>query len=202
MCAIAVFAGTKMYLRPGEMIGAAVLDLGLPIVCTQKGLEFHTLTIAPYDGGRSSKTQTFDDTVVVDEPVWLGPVLEHISRGKPADSPLFQLTMPEFQSQWAQACKLLGIKAHPDQIRHSGASSDTLSKRRTARQVGARGRWSTLKSQQRYSKGGALQKAWKRVPLETRQWCTLQSQHIQSILSTGRVVGPPPVVRTAVNLVQ
>ena len=55
------------------------------------------MTIAPQDRGVVSKTQTFDDTVVVDEPAWLGELLGKHSRKLQPSSPLFQSTAVEFQ---------------------------------------------------------------------------------------------------------
>ena len=141
--ALATYAACKLYLRPGEAMELRVEDLGLPLQGHQEGLSLHTITIAPQERKKASKTETFDDTVTVDKPVWLGELIENFSRGKPVDSPSFRLTTEEFRDAWSAAWKRLGIRAHPYQLRHAGASIDRLTKTRTATQIGNRGRWKT-----------------------------------------------------------
>ena len=122
--ALAVFAGAKLYLRLGELVNAQCEDLGVPQRGFQKGIEKFTLTIAPQSRGKQSKIATYDDTVVVDEPAWLGELLGELQAGRPQGQPLFKLTMENFQGLWKRATQMMSIKAHPYQLRHSGASSD------------------------------------------------------------------------------
>ena len=51
------------------MVNVRKVDLGLPMRGHQRGLNQHTLTLAPYEVFQASKVQTFDDTVIVDDSV-------------------------------------------------------------------------------------------------------------------------------------
>jgi len=202
MSALAVFTSCQCYLRPGEATSLRCRDVGLPMLANQTGLECTTLTIAPAERGVASKVQTFDDTIIVDRPDWLGVILGDLSQVNLPDAPLFQLTMAEYKHDWESACQMLGVKAHMYQLRHAGASLDTLSKRRTAEEIGDRGRWMTNKSRKRYAKGGAVQRVWRKLSAETRAWCTLQASQIQMVMTGQANLSPPPKVVTAVNLIR
>lgn len=198
--AMAVFTCCHCYLRPGELVNLRCQDLGLPMAGLQTGLGLHTLTIAPVERGNPSKTQTFDDTVIVDSPPWLGEILELMSLERPPAVPLFQLTMPMLKRDWDDACRALGFNAHLYQLRHAGASTDTLSRRRRPEEIGDRGRWMTQRSRKRYAKAGAVQRVWRRLSLPVREWCTTQIQNIHQILLGRAEVPPLPVLHTVVNL--
>jgi len=202
LTALAVFTSCQCYLRPGEAVAVQCKDVGLPMLAAQSGLECFTLTIAPSERGVASKVQTFDDTIIVDKPDWLGVILGDLSRTGLPSAPLFQLTMKEYKQDWEEACRMLGVKAHLYQLRHAGASLDTLGRRRSAEEIGDRGRWMTSKSRKRYAKGGAVQRVWRRLNAETRTWCSVQARQVQNIL-TGRVnLSLPPKVVTAVSLIR
>ena len=68
--ALAVVTAMECYLRPSEMEALRVSDFAVPLVT--RGHQYHTLRIAPAEHGQPSKTGTFDDTVTVDQPEWLG----------------------------------------------------------------------------------------------------------------------------------
>lgn len=112
--------------------------------------------------------------MIIDAPDWFPRALQLIKKsGKAAWHP-FRPEPGALLAAWCEACADLRISADRYQLRHSGASADTLARSRTPLEVMARGRWRTLKSVQRYAKSGALQKAVARLPSKVRrfaQWC-------------------------------
>mmetsp|Transcript_40163 Transcript_40163/g.127065 ORF Transcript_40163/g.127065 Transcript_40163/m.127065 type:complete len:99 (+) Transcript_40163:1-297(+) len=77
---------------------------------------------------------------------------------------------------------MLRVKAHRYQLRHAGASSDMLARRRTVGEIMARGRWAALKSVRRYAKGGSVQKAVERLAPGVRLFCQQMERDLPRIL--------------------
>ena len=75
LSALAVFVASKCCLRPGEIVSLQASDASMPIPGHQGNLSLVTLTVAPAERAQMSKTQTFDDAVLVDDPVWLGELI-------------------------------------------------------------------------------------------------------------------------------
>ncbi len=121
------------YLRPCEAHGLCCEDLSAPVGGRQRGVQSWTLTIAPSEWGETSKVGISDDTdtITLDEPPWLGPLLASMCQGCGAREPLLPVTCAEAMAQWTRACEVLRIKAHRYQLRHAGAFNDTLSKTRS-----------------------------------------------------------------------
>jgi len=189
------FASAKLYLRPHEAIGVLKGDVGLPLGGNQPGLELVSVTIAPSERLKLSKTQTFDDTIMVDEPPWLGKLIARMAQSGSPEQPLFDITAGQFDKAWKESCDLLRIKAHKYQLRHTGPSADLLAKRRDRQEVGERGRWQTNKTRQRYAKAGGVQRAWRRLPGVLRNWCVEQAKQIEHILNLTRAADPLPMLR-------
>ena len=76
--ALAIFAGMHLLGRPGEITAIRVADLHPPRQGLQQGMQSWTLTIADREIGKLSKTGTMDDTIVVDYPMWLGPLASYL----------------------------------------------------------------------------------------------------------------------------
>ena len=134
-------------------------------------LQHHALVIAPADQPEPSKTGTYDDTVVIDSPVWIGQLLSRSVAALQPHHLLFGLRPSEFQRIWQISCLELGIVAHPYQIRHTGASNDFVKDLRSQLEIMTRGRWRTNKSLNRYKKGGPIQRQWNKLPLRVQQLC-------------------------------
>jgi integrase len=199
--AIAIYTASKLGLRPLEIVNAEKLDLSCPLPGAKGNLGLHTLTIAPRDGETPSKTQTFDDSIVIDDPPWLGRLLENLSKVGGPKGPLFRVSPAELQEAWKETTLTMKVKAHPYQLRHTAASHDMLEKFRTPNQIRDRLRHKTSRSTQRYTKGGALLRAWHRLPENMRNWCQIQEQDIQQILEGSKKCGHPPVSEKVVSLV-
>ena len=191
----------KAYLRPSELLMAQVQDVGLPIPSQDLGQV--TLRVAPLEGGVPAKTGTYDDTVVVDEPVWLGQQVVSIVKTRGQEELLFQMSGKEFQRVWELVCNDLGIIAHSYQLRHSGACDDSLSQRRTLLEIQARGRWECARTMRRYTKPGQLQSSWQRLSPEIQEYCELCQEHLEGVVCN-TIQGPllPARKVRAVNLVR
>jgi len=180
--ALAVFLCTVGYFRPGELCNILVGHVASPAGGPQLGLQVWTITICPEEDQRSSKTGTTDDTVLLDHPPWLGPLLQQLVDGQPRNRRLLGLTLDQFNRQFRMGCRALMLNAHPYQLRHTGASSDLIANRRTPTEVAARGRWRTLRSLQRYTKTGGLQRALHRIAPPVRIFCQESLERLQPLL--------------------
>ena len=124
-----------------------------------------------------------DETVVLDEPGWLGPVLAAHSRARGPEGLLFTTTGGRtagvFRSLAAGA-NLPGLCLY--QLRHGGASEDLLSRKRTLQEVKARGHWVTDASLRRYGKPGTVQKILNQMSPALRAMGTSTWAHMQELL--------------------
>ena len=83
---LALFVMTLFYgyFRPGEGRSFLCADLNLPAGGAQESLNCVSLTVAPETRLEWSKTQTFDDTVLLDAPVrYLGQLLTTLKVVRP-----------------------------------------------------------------------------------------------------------------------
>ena len=72
-----------------------VADLGRPMEGHQKGLELSSVTVAPQELGVPSKTFSYDDTVIIDKPAWLGPILGELAEKRLPADPLLGLLVQD-----------------------------------------------------------------------------------------------------------
>ena len=157
--ALMTVLGQDGYFRPGEMRDLCVSDLVAPPGGLDPATKFWSIIVAPEERLEASKTQTFDDTVVLDSRPWLGPLLRQQCLGKLPHHLVFSVSATDMVAQWKAACLKLGVPGLVMyQLRHGGASSDMLSRRRGAADVMLRGRWRSLSSLRRYAKPGQLAK--------------------------------------------
>ena len=63
------------------------------------------------------------------------------------------------------------MKLVPYQLRHSGASSDMLSRFRNSEEIMKRGRWRCLKSVSRYEKHARVTLEFSKLPADVQQHC-------------------------------
>ena len=129
------------YLRPGEAHALQVQDLVAPVGGDTPALNRWALIIAPQERGNLSKTGTFDDTVLVDFPLELGPAVGRLRSKRAGNELLFPISSADDLMVWSAVTSAFDIPAVRYQLRHTGASGDLLSRRRTEPEVGGRGRW-------------------------------------------------------------
>ena len=119
---------------------------------------------------------------------WLGPALATLRRGRQLEEPLFHFTADEFHRVWQSSSALLQVSTHPYQMRHTGASSDALSKKRTQLAIKSRGGWMSDASQKRYTKMSQIQSSWQRLSASQREFCSLCETHLESIVLGNRAL--------------
>ena len=107
------------YLRPCEVRALRNCDLLAPIPGENPGLAFWTLLIAPSERGERTKTQTTDDTLLLDHPPWLGEVLSRFRGAKAANDFLFSNSQKQLLPRWRHVLDALGVQgACLYQLRH------------------------------------------------------------------------------------
>ncbi len=107
----------------------------------------------------------------------------------PSEASLLGISAAEFTKLWKEACSALCLEVLgppvPYQLRHTGASSDLIARRRTLAETKKRGRWADDRSLKRYTKGGRLAEQIHRLSAATRAHALSCDQQIGEIL-TGR----------------
>ena len=150
------------YLRPGEVRSIKVREFLKPVVShvAPRGTgAFHALMIAPWEDCQPSKTQTFDETIVLDYPPSLGPCLERLASRRGPDEKLFNVCPRVLNNMWSEAVASLGLlDLVMYQLRHGGASRDARLRSRSWAEIQARGRWMSQSSLRRYTKAGQVSK--------------------------------------------
>ena len=190
--ALAVITSQRGYSRPGERRKILVKDLVAPAGGEGVGLNSWSIIVALEEDLVLSKTQTFDDTVLMDYPLWLGPALGALAKGKAPEEPLFALTPEALAKDWKEALLTLGVPGMVQyQLRHGGASADLLSRRRSMGEVMVRGRWQSLKSLRRYAKPGQIAKVLNKFPEVIREFLKNSHRDLEEILS-GRIAASLP----------
>jgi hypothetical protein len=155
--ALLTWTAQRCYFRPGERHKILVKDLLPPANSAAAGGNWWSIQIAPQERLQPSKTQTFDDTILLDASPGLGPLLGQLAQHRAPDAVLFQISPDEVRQHWMQAVEVLGFKGLVQyQLRHGGASSDLLSQRRPLSEILARMRVSSLTTLRRYAKPGRL----------------------------------------------
>lgn len=177
--ALGLILSFSAYLRPGELITLRVMDLVPPPQYESAGKQW-SLVIRPEQVGRSTKTGTFDDSVILDSPYTaeLGPMwaaLVGCEPGSPwrvSSAPLFPFTQDQYSKSVKQAFTAVGgeaLAAVAYSARHGGPAWDRYKKFRSVPEVKSRGRWLSDRSLRRYEKHsklaqvmGMIAKPWQR----------------------------------------
>ena len=124
-----------------------------------------------------SKTQIFDYMVLIDHPAWWGAALGAHAAGKGGDSPLFSGRPEDRVRDWKEAEQILGVPRRGQcQLRHRGASSDLVSRRRSLGGVMTRSRRQTFKSLRRNTKPGPVAQALNKFSVALRDF--LRTSHL------------------------
>ncbi|CAK0818286.1 unnamed protein product, partial [Prorocentrum cordatum] len=174
------------YIRPGALRQLTVGQL-LPPARRSGPLSHWSIILAPTETVGAprvlTKTGTSDETALLDEPAWLGPVLQAHARGKPPTAPLFTTGGPGMAAAFGRAVAALGVPGVClYQLRHGGASDDLLTQRRPADAVKARGHWKSESSLRRYAKPGAIHQLLNAMPAENRAFGVQQMNLLERLL--------------------
>ena len=185
-----MLVGVSAYLRPGELVNLR----GSQLVPPSKGgmTSSWGLSLHPQEMQKPSKTGQFNDTVLLDNPHhrFLQGPLARIKKATNDSDFLMGLTVTEFTAAFHRACQRANVQVLspvPYHMRHTGASTDLVSKTRGVEEVKRRGRWQSDKSMNRYLKGGRLGEQFQRLSKATQQNCLNCHSRIGEILD-GRSV--------------
>jgi hypothetical protein len=147
------------YLRPSEAFRILARHLAPPTPT----IAAWSLTLHPYEGGHPSKTEVFDESLLLGDIGVLKEVaapLGQLAKNRALESPsapLFRTTQALWRRRFISAAAEIGLPhSMLYQLRHSGASLDAALRLRSIQQVQQRGRWASFSSVRRYEKGGRL----------------------------------------------
>ena len=113
--------------------------------------------MAPEGEVVTSKTQEFDESVLIDWPeLWgLYQLLRRHVAPLSATDALWTFDHKEYNMMFARVSELAEVNKHaphPYSLRHGGASHDSLLRRRSIEAIQKRGRWRAASSATRYDK--------------------------------------------------
>ena len=183
------------YFRPGEIRGFLKADHVMPSGGATRALNHFALVVSLSERLEASKTQTFDDTVILDTPGFLGRLLQLSCMDVTPIEKLFPITVAEMLVDWNEALAELRIPKQQlvwYQLRHGGASADLLERRRSVPEIQARGRWMRPESMRRYAKSGQIQKVLNALPKDVRRFTRWAAEEFREIM-IGNVTARLPV---------
>ena len=153
-----------------------------------------TVQLNPEIEGAPSKAKEFDVTIELDHPWWerLSPLLEAV-KALPAGRRVWSFSYPSLAASVQKVARSLGFDLVVYQARHSGASSDMASKRRTLAEIKKRGGWKSDRSVVRYEKGARLSSTWMRHPAWVRAHAERCEEKFLEIVLHGQAL-PRPVI--------
>ena len=129
-----------------------------------------TIVLNPFEDGRASKTQEYDESLLVDNgllPALGQRILKHAQSRQKEDT-LFAVSQQQVALDLQAAAARLRVPASMPMVmymlRHSGASTDFALKLRALPEIKLRGRWRGDASLRRYEKGGRLAEQLAKLP--------------------------------------
>lgn len=193
IAALLVLTSERAYLRPGEARSMCKKNLAAPVPVLAGGRRkrkavraaspHYALIVRLEEDGMLSKTGTFDETIILDDPVWLGARLQTLMLGKNNDAPLFDVDPKEVLRHWKMAVTALGLPtAQMYQLRHGGASSDYLARHRSLADIRMRGRWRSERSVARYTKSGLIQRMLNSLKPQHLLFCQQAEKRLEKVL--------------------
>jgi integrase len=181
LMAVHVLLMVALYLRPGEALLIRREDLLPPMTGISP---FWTVLLCPSWRQERTKTGDSDESLRVDTPSlkWLGRVLS-VLRGDGGKERVFDYDYPMFARNFQTAVSNISVgPLVPYQGRHSGASIDRCSGRRTVEEVRKRGRWKSHRSVVRYEKSGLLQASALRLGPATIEVCRRREVELSDVM--------------------
>eukprot|EP00959_Pyramimonas_sp_CCMP1952_P122353 2557724-Pyramimonas_sp.AAC.1 len=175
------------YARPSQLM-ALRPDLFSP----SRVATYWTVQLNPECEGVPSKAKEFDVTIELDHGWWesLAPLLD-VLQARPMGESVWDFTYPQLAATVQQVSRDLGFNLVVYQARHSGASSDMSSRKRSLAEVKKRGGWKSDKSVVRYEKGARLSSTWMAHPAWLRTHAVHCEEKFVEILVRGLVLPKP-----------
>lgn len=185
--ALKVMTDFDCYLRPGEGMDILGKHVVKPLRNAGRQFQRYSLVIRDQEEGVPDKTGTFDNTLLLDNPLtknWLGPALEKLAQTSGKTSPIFDFKPDQFRVEFQKAGETLGLNSlHTYQLRHGGASDDLNSKLRDHHAVRERGRWRTDASVRRYAKSGKIQKLLQDLQKDKLDFCKWAAHNMENMVT-------------------
>ena len=127
-----------------------------------------SLLIRPAGRGRSTKTGTFDDSIILDSEYTssFSPLWRTLTEGRVGTDPLFRFKQEGYSKLVKEAFVAVGGAALAPvaySCRQGGPAWDRYRKFRTVAEVKSRGRWLSDRSLRRYEKHSKLAQAMGRI---------------------------------------
>ncbi len=145
----------------------------------------------------TSKAQVFDESLLLDSFVYIGPCLGALANLGGALERLWTHAADTLREVFLAACPELNLEDLKPcfyGLRHGGASEDLLRRQRSISDVKARGRWASDSSLRRYSKATRLLSELTRVRPDVLAYGE-QIQRLLPRLFLGNLPVPPPPLR-------
>ena len=184
--ALAIILSFSAYLRPGELLRLRPVDVVPPTGPKGSPLDVTAIIISPMERLEPSKTNTYDDTILLDSIDFpnLGTMITDLARRRKDHSFLFgDFKTDELRTAFEDASQLLKLPPLVlYQLRHGGASHDLLYRRREMEAIKQRGRWRTDASLRRYAKQGKVQSMVANLSEEVRAYADYSLQNIENVL--------------------
>ena len=147
-----------------------------------------SIILHPWENGVPSKTQEFDETLLLDLPRHraLATALAEHCRGRNPEELVFTVTATELTAALAEmevklCLDVLGL-LHAYRLRHTGASHDFVSRERSLLEIQRRGRWRDPRSFRRYEKGGRVGELFARLPSHVQRHALECAAVVDSLL--------------------
>ncbi len=193
----------RTYLRPGACDALMVGQLVRPQPEAGPQYCLWGLLLNPTECLVPGKTKLYDQAVLLDTDLWLGPFLEQLVCDRPANAPLWKVSPAMICDAFQEACTVLGLQPlQPCRyaLRHGGASDDILTGRRDRLSVKIRGGWASDASLRRYGKETRLLAELKKIPRATLLFGQFAAANLEALFY-GKLPVPdlplvPPVART------
>ena len=173
--AVFVMMAAGTYWRPIEGLALRAKHLIPPMPEAGPGFQRWSVILNAFAGenSRPSKTGEYDETLVLDVGPCslLGGALARLRQGLGPEDRLFPFDHRHMAQLFQRTTSALGVPFHCVlyMLRHSGASDDFLTKRRTLEEIKKRGRWRSDSSLRRYEKGGMLAAVLQQLAPSLRQ---------------------------------
>ena len=186
------------YLRSGEAFNLPVMSVVAAAPEYGTGYEHTALLLAPHVLGNPTKTKEFNESVLLDTQSrpWLGPFVEALAAKRPQEEPqLVRTTYHVWERAFQAAASKAGVSIlHPVLylLRHTGASSDILKRRRRLDVVKKRGRWLSDMTVRRYEKAAQTQSRLNLLSPAAREFARYCHDHLGALVAQPHLAPAPP----------
>lgn len=179
------------YARPSELMAMRVSDVVAPAPRSIEALASPAVILCPRERLVQTRTQQFDDTVLLEHPdfPFLGEKLLSVARSRRKvvgpEGSLWSVSVQDLRSRFNEATAALGLPQACClyQMRHGGAAHDPLQQVRTWDEVKSSGLWFSDTSVRRSAKSGMIQRFLSLVPQEVIEYGEIPEDALPGAMS-------------------